>query len=99
MENFEYHVITSEFLWRRNKFHDLKTLFELRKDGRGNMRGSEDDGPLGGGNEIVDSRHEAFIPFLKYYVNLQENHEELFNHNVFLLSSKMAHIRIAIIRR
>lgn len=34
------------------------------------MGGSEDDGPLGGGHEAVDSGHEALIPLIKHYVNL-----------------------------
>lgn len=41
------------------------------------MRGGEDDGSLGGGHEVVDSGHKAFIPFLKHNVNLQQENKSL----------------------
>ena len=52
-------------------------LFNLRKDAWGDNRGGEDDGSLGGGHEVVDSGHKAFIKLIKHNVNLQEEKKKL----------------------
>ena len=68
----EHHKITSQLLWGFIKLHDLKTLFDSWEEDGAGVRGGEDDGPLGGGHEAVDSGHEAVVPLVKHNINLKK---------------------------